>query len=83
MLAANTVLVWAHHVARVVQPLNNGNAIVADEKGTYERSIRGAVIVDPNGNAMRSYASAPAIHGKHRARNVTTGWTQEERYRPL
>jgi len=79
-LAANTVLVWRHHVARVERPLDNGNAIVTDEKGTYERSTRGAIVIDPNGNRMMSSnTGAPAIDHKHRARHIAAGLAYQER----
>lgn len=38
------------HVFRVVQVTGPSTAIVADDKGQYERSMRGATFVDPNGN---------------------------------
>ena len=79
---AGAVAVWPHHVARIVQPLENGKAIVADERGTYERSIRTAVLVDPNGNGL-SNTGSPAVNRKYRARDVTGSFAQQERYRPL
>lgn len=41
------------HVSRIVSVTGPCTAIVADEKGQYERNTckRGAVFVDPNGNA--------------------------------
>ncbi len=51
-IQAGVVGVKPHHVYRVVQPLGNGRAIVADEKGTYERNVRGDIFVDPNGNKL-------------------------------
>lgn len=53
-LRAGVVGVYPHHVFRVVQPLENGYAIVSDERGQYERNIRGAIFVDPNGNTAYS-----------------------------
>lgn len=49
---AGAVGVKAHHVYRVVQPLGNGRAIVADERGQYERVVSGDIFVDPNGNGV-------------------------------
>lgn len=43
------------HVARIVQVTGHCRALVADDRGTYQRDIcsRGAVVVDPSGNAAR------------------------------
>lgn len=57
---AGAVGVKPHHVYRVVQPLGNGRAIVADERGQYERNVSGDIFVDPNGN--RSFASTKPVH---------------------
>jgi len=50
------------HVFRVVQPLGNGKAVVADDKGTYTRNISNATFVDPNGNGVR--AATSTMHAK-------------------
>ena len=52
-LQAGAIGVKPHHVYRVVQVIGNGNAIVADEKGTYERKVAGDIFVDANGNGSR------------------------------
>jgi len=49
---AGAVGVKSHHVYRVVQPLGNGRAIVADERGQYERVVSHDIFVDPNGNGV-------------------------------
>lgn len=53
------------HVSRIVAMRGNCRAIVADEKGQYERDICKALIayVDPNGNATNPIAatSRPAL----------------------
>ena len=41
-----------HHVYRVVHVTGPGRAMVADERGTYERHVGGDIFVDPNGNAV-------------------------------
>ena len=43
------------HVFRYVGPGSRpGYAMVSDDAGTYERNIRGAIFVDPNGNRAMS-----------------------------
>jgi hypothetical protein len=74
---AGAVGVYPHHVFRVIEPLGNGRAIVADEKGQYERRISGAVFVDASGN--RAFAQAESrthdrVHAsKHRIRYASAG----------
>jgi len=55
------------HVSRIVQPTGSCSAIVADEKGQYERNtcIRGAVFVDPNGSPARTVTYSAKKHHQH------------------
>ena len=50
------------HVSRIVQPISECRAIVADEKGQYERDIcknRVALVVPRAGNAMAALTDTP------------------------
>jgi hypothetical protein len=55
-----------YHVARIVAVRGACSALVADEKGQYERDIcaRGAVYVDPNGNAATTMHAKKRKHAK-------------------
>ena len=68
---AGAVGVKPHHVYRVVQPLGSGRALVADERGTYERYVGGDIFVDPNGNGV-GY-SPTKLHKHHRMATTETG----------
>jgi hypothetical protein len=52
------------HVFRVVQPTGPNTALVADERGTYERNLSGAIFVDPSGN--RASPATTMYHAKSR-----------------
>ena len=52
------------HVFRVVQVTGPETALVADEKGTYERNIHGATFVDPHGNTMTTTYHAKSRQDK-------------------
>lgn len=44
------------HVFQVIEVTGPDRAIVSDERGQYERNMRGAIFVDPNGNAATAFA---------------------------
>ena len=52
-----------------MRALGGNRAIVADERGQYERNIRGAIFVDANG----SYAGPAAVNYKSGARDIGAG----------
>ncbi len=55
------------HVFRVVSLTGANRAIVADERGQYERSLHGATFVQPMGNGTVAQMSAKP-HVKHHRR---------------
>lgn len=61
------------HVSRIEHITGPCTAVVADDKGQYERNtcIRGATFVDPNGNRM-ARNETQTFHSKrhHRSRHV-------------
>ena len=52
------------HVFRVVSVTGPNTALVADDRGTYERNLSGAIFADPSGN--RAVPVTTTYHAKSR-----------------
>lgn len=55
------------HVFRYDHATTPGRAVVHDDAGTYERNVRGAIYVDPNGNGAVASRSSGEQHARWNA----------------